>query len=1193
MSNQYCFKIKSDDDRELDQAALKTFITKLYKKPSLEGHFDKDEKLPFIIILSKKDNQICIKLTSRAKKNIERIESIHSQLKAAHLNVGNGVKLEKPVLFELEQCNWWSDGPCAPGESKKWDTLEHNGPYFTHLMEPYVPHKAPLVYEGKKYVLEPEEERIANFYARRLISEQGGTITIFLTQDKVFNDNYWKDFKTYLTPEHKKIFKDFEKVDFKFIVKKLNDQKEADKNISDKEKETKKVKTAEKKADYGFAIINNIKEPVSNFVVEPAALFLGRGQNPNRGKVKRDIEPEEVTINVGQDALIPVPPEGHEWKKVIHDNTLAWIASWRDPISNELKYVYLGAEGQLKGKSDLIKYEKARKLNKFINVVRTKYEKDINSKDAKLAQLGTVLYLIDIYGLRVGNEKDETETDTVGASTLRVEHVTLEPLVEGDQQSIAFDFLGKDSIQYYKKLTIPLNIYKNFEKFIKNKKPSDSLFDLISASDINDYLKTFDKDFSAKAFRTRLASTIMDAALKKIKVKKTATQDEKKKLFDKANIEVAEVLNHRRTVPAKAKDTIKKYQDELKELNKELKQAKADEASEKKLTTIKNKITKKKDLIESKQDTLNIAISTSRTNYIDPRINVAWSKKYDLNLNKIYSAVLQRKFKWAIDMTPKDWDYVETELLKGMDVLTPSTGPSIKAGAKPGVKKSIPGKAPIKKSVTKTVPKTVTKAPTKGIEIFNYSEKSIGVLGDTKSVSQELKKLGGNWIPLMIGDTKIKGWNFSKKKVEAVKDVLNKANLEFIVVEDTTEENPVEEYVPQDANDDNGDDNDENGDTDDNDNDENGEANDEEEENGNDDNGDEQDDEENENNENDDEETKNDNQEEKGTPQRARVIEEYTPNTFIVIGDADEHKVLFKKLKGVHKKVTLEDGSTEMGWVFNNKVLEDVINVVNKVDVFDYKPTSFFITNVPKDKDTEIKKLGGISRDITMDNKKIRGWIVSKKKWKALEELLHVEINIEGEETPTDVPQIYKTNDLIEFYLGKKNLSGYSITDIFKWNNEQLSKNDDYVNLLFPTFPNASDDPLFLDKNTVAVFKNDQKLRDQVIQAALLMFDYYGYSIVTDGPDLEIKRTKPINETTLLKEPKEYKRIDRILRFLRIVDQRNLDFLLFLGLCRDIKDNSEFKKSVIKHYSFLSWMMAIGIDNNVINNYNVLTMKPK
>lgn len=1078
--NQYCFSINSEEEiNSTMQVTVKTFLTKLYKKPGLEGHFDKDEKLPFIIIFSKKDNQVCIKLTSRAKKNVEKIEKIHSQLKAKDLNVGNGIKLEKPFLYQLEQCNWWEKG-CLPGESKKWETLEHNGPYFTHLMEPYVPHKAPLLYDGKKYVLTPEEERIANFYARRIISEQGGTITIFLTKDKTFNDNFWKDFKTYLTPEHKALFKDFGKVDFKLIVKKLKEMKETDKNISEKEKEAKKVKVAEKKADYGFAVINGIKEPVSNFVIEPAALFLGRGQNPNRGKIKRDIEPEEVTINVGKEAPIPEPPEGHKWKEVIHDSTLSWIANWRDPISNELKYVYLSAEGQLKGKSDFIKYEKARKLNKFINVVRNKYEKDIEGKNAKLQQLGTVLYLIDVYGLRVGNEKDESETDTVGASTLRVEHVKLE------KPDIIFDFLGKDSIQYYKKLPVPENVYKNFEKFLKNKKPTDPVFDLISAADINDYLKTFDKDFSAKAFRTRLASTIMDAALKKIKVKKTATQDEKKKLFDKANIEVAEVLNHRRTVPPKAKDTIKKYQDELKELNKELKNAKSEEASDKKIQTIKNKIQKKKDQIESKQDTLNIAISTSRTNYIDPRINVAWSKKHDLNLNKIYSAVLQRKFKWAIDMTDKDWDYIETEIMKGMEKLNPSTG------EKPAAKPTKQASKPAPKSISKKPPAKVPIPPLskKGIEIFKYTEKSIGIIGDTKSVSQELKQLGGKWIPLTIQEKKVFGWMFSLKKKDQVEKVLNENGIEYTdLVESKNVKEPEIEYIPE-------------------------------------------------------------------APE--------------ILAPSQEEQSAEESHESESEKSTPAE---------------------DKVEVLDYKPTSLLIVNLPNDKKKHVKTLGGISRDITFNDKKINGWIVSKKKWKLLEELLGIEIDLE--DLPEEGDNLL-SSDLLNFYSGDMDIMGYNINDIFKWSDEKLAKNDDYINLLFPTFPDASDAPVFLDKESVKLLKFDEKYRVQVITAALLMMDYYGYKLITsDSEDFEIKRVKPIEETTLLKSPKEYKRIERILKFLRIVDQRSLYFLFFLGLCRDLKDDLEFRKMVNKHYSFLSWMMAIGVNNNIVGNFNVLTMSFK
>lgn len=788
MSIQFCYNILSTGDEEIDIAKIKIFIQKLYKKVSLEG-FTKDEKLPFLIIYSKKDNQVYIKLTSRAKKNVEKIENIHSLIKAKDLNLGNGIKLSKPFRDELVQCQWW-DAPCDLNETAKWFSLSHQGPYFTHLMEPYLPHKAALIYDKKKYVLEPQEEKIANFYARRIISEQGGTITIFLTRDPVFNKNFFTDFRTYLTPEHKKIFLDFNKLDFKLIVKKLLELKEKEKNISEKEKESKKIKTAEKKALYGFAMINDIKEQVGNYTVEPAAIFFGRGKNINRGKIKREIFPEEVTINIGSEAEIPEPPEGHTWGKVIHDNTLAWIASWKEPLNNDIKYIYFSSDGQLKGKSDLFKYEKSRKLNTFIQIVRTKYEKDLKSQNKKLQQLGTALYLIDQYGLRVGNEKDETEVDTVGATTLRVEHITLEP-----PDCIVFDFLGKDSIQYYKKLKVPL-VYTNIAKFIKNKKDQEPLFDLINAADINDYLHTFDKDFSAKAFRTRLASSLMDSALKGLKIKKTLGPDEKKKMFDKANVQVAEVLNHRRTVPPKAQDTIKKYQTELKELKKELK-----DAAENKKEKIKVRIQKKKDQIESKQDTLNIAITTSRTNYIDPRIGVAWSKKYDLNLNKIYSNVLQRKFKWAIDMTNAKWDYETTPILKAMEVLTPlekskpikpAPARTRKVVSKSTVKakkvKSTVKTAPkavkstikvIKKSIPKVDSKVALKVKTDTIRLVKYTDLSFMVLGNTKSFYQELKNVGkGSWKKLTLPGTgggpgeQVLGWLFSMEKLEQVEKIV-------------------------------------------------------------------------------------------------------------------------------------------------------------------------------------------------------------------------------------------------------------------------------------------------------------------------------------------------------------------------------------------------------------------------------------
>lgn len=57
--------------------------------------------------------------------------------------------------------------------------------------------------------------------------------------------------------------------------------------------------------------------------------------------------------------------------------------------------------------------------------------------------------------LRAGNEKEEGETaDTVGCCSLRVEHVTLHKKLEGNKYVVELDFLGKDSIRYYNKVSV-------------------------------------------------------------------------------------------------------------------------------------------------------------------------------------------------------------------------------------------------------------------------------------------------------------------------------------------------------------------------------------------------------------------------------------------------------------------------------------------------------------------------------------------------------------------------------------------------------------------------------------------------------------------------------------------------------------------------------------------------------------------
>lgn len=59
---------------------------------------------------------------------------------------------------------------------------------------------------------------------------------------------------------------------------------------------------------------------------------------------------------------MPEAPEGHDWAKVQHDNTVTWLATWKENINGATKYVFLAAGSSLKGQSDLKKFEKAREL---------------------------------------------------------------------------------------------------------------------------------------------------------------------------------------------------------------------------------------------------------------------------------------------------------------------------------------------------------------------------------------------------------------------------------------------------------------------------------------------------------------------------------------------------------------------------------------------------------------------------------------------------------------------------------------------------------------------------------------------------------------------------------------------------------------------------------------------------------------
>ena len=655
MSKRYCFRILNSSDEEFDVGELLEFISKLYIDNS-----DEKDKLSFFPYYSKgiNDDNVCIEMKGKGEAMIKKIEQINKMLgeNPSMLKWSSGISLSKPYEYDDTQGQGFPLKLEKTKGQKRWSSIVQRGPYFKEIMEPYVPLNASLSINGKIYRLTQEEEKVAGFYATRIRADAKDTSKTQYTKLEKFNQNFWKDFQEYLTPKAKSIFKsynDFLQIDWSDLIEKLEQKTLAEKELAKtkEEKVRKKQKTAQIKSEYGYAILDGKpRQKIAPYQVEMPGIFIGKKGHPKLGSIKKQIIPEDVTINKGENDPTPTPPFGHRWGKVVNDYTKVWLASWKDEINNKIKYIWFSPEGVFKAQSDFNKYEKARKLHFQIEKIRTNYMKLAESSDMIKKQIGTVLFLIDRFGIRIGNETDSDISDpVVGATTLLVSNINV------DRTNIViFDFEGKDRVRFYKELEVPEKIYKNFKelKEEEGKKGHNQIFDQISSDTVNTYLKDIDPDFTAKVFRTRLASEIMYNALKELpSIPAKSPKTVIKKEFNKANIKVAEVLNHVRTAGQnKSMETLK---NSLKEAEK-----KGDKKTINKLT----------EQIEEKQVLMSVAINTSLVNYIDPRIVASWAKSQNVSINSVYNSTLQSKFKWAINLiNSKDdeWSWKYSHLEEG------------------------------------------------------------------------------------------------------------------------------------------------------------------------------------------------------------------------------------------------------------------------------------------------------------------------------------------------------------------------------------------------------------------------------------------------------------------------------------------------------------------------------------------------
>ncbi|CAD6197829.1 unnamed protein product [Caenorhabditis auriculariae] len=574
------------------------------------------------------------------------------------------VKRKKKEEEPEEIWEWWKEEKKPAGV--KWNSLAHKGPLFAPDYEP-LPDHVHFKYDGKVYKLSPEAEEVAGFYARMIDHEY--------TTKEAFNKNFFKDWRKVMTSKEREHITDLKKCDFGVIDVYYKEQSEIRKAMTkDQKLKIKEEREAEVKI-FGFAFIDGHKQKVANFRIEPPGLFRGRGGHPKMGMLKKRIQPEDVIINCSKDSAIPEPPKGHKWKEVRHDNAVTWLCSWTENVLGQNKYIMLNPSSKIKGEKDYEKYETARRLKKRIDSIRAVYQEDWKSKEMRVRQRAVALYFIDKLALRAGNEKDVDEAaDTVGCCSLRVEHIKLYDKIKLNDDDkheaenvVEFDFLGKDSIRYFNRVHVEKRVYKNLKIFMENKSPGDDLFDRLDTATLNEHLRTLMPGLTVKVFRTYNASiTLQDQLMKLTNPKDNVHQ--KMLSYNRANRQVAILCNHQRSVPKTHEKAMENLEAKIKDKKKEVDAAKkelehargaAKEKAQKKYDRLKDQYKRLKINRTDKDENKQIALGTSKLNYLDPRISVAWCKKHDVPIEKVFNKTQREKFRWAIDMTNNsDEEYI-------------------------------------------------------------------------------------------------------------------------------------------------------------------------------------------------------------------------------------------------------------------------------------------------------------------------------------------------------------------------------------------------------------------------------------------------------------------------------------------------------------------------------------------------------
>ena len=414
---------------------------------------------------------------------------------------------------------------------------------------PYEAQGLSVKIRGREHKLTPEQEERVVAWAKKI-----GTPYV---EDPVFAENFHRDLGEALgfqvLPGD---------VDYTDIHRVVLAERERRQNLPNEEKkrlrDQRKAEREVNKERYGYATIDGKRCELGNYTVEPNSIFMGRGQHPYRGKWKEGPRHGDIELNLSPEAQSPPG----DWKARAWDPESMWIARWKDKLTDKMKYVWPHDSSPIKQRKEIEKFDKAIELRRNLGRVQRHILENLTSPELRRRKTATVCYLIDALKFRVGDEKDDDEADTVGASSLRTEHITF-----NQDGTVTFDFLGKDSIPLNLTATLDPRAAANLKEFAEMNS-GGPLFEEVNSSVVNEFLDEVMEGITAKVFRTCHATGAVEKRFRELDVKPNEPEYRKRHVATLANLEAAVTCNHKRTIPKTWEQGLQRQRERLDQMKR-------------------------------------------------------------------------------------------------------------------------------------------------------------------------------------------------------------------------------------------------------------------------------------------------------------------------------------------------------------------------------------------------------------------------------------------------------------------------------------------------------------------------------------------------------------------------------------------------------------------------------------------------